>query len=116
MLNTERLVELRKRHSLTQNDVAIKLNTSRPNYVRYEKGNHQPPNETLTQLAKLFNVTTDYLLGQDNPLPEQKEKPAEIGERSLTRQEFIDFLDTLPEDQVAKLLSIARSIVHMYAR
>ena len=42
MLNRERLTALRKRAGLIQDDMAKLLNTSRPNYNRYENGNSQP--------------------------------------------------------------------------
>ncbi|QHJ74707.1 transcriptional regulator [Lactobacillus phage JNU_P1] len=34
-------------------------------YANYEYGRREPDLETTTKLAKLFNVSTDYLLGRD---------------------------------------------------
>lgn len=47
---------------MTQQDVADKLCIARVTYARYECGDHDPDFGTFVKIAKLFNVTTDYLL------------------------------------------------------
>lgn len=62
-----RLRSLRKsNHNMTQAQVAKKLGVATTTYASYEQGKREPDNNTLTKLAGLFNVTTDYLLG--NPV------------------------------------------------
>lgn len=53
----------RKRLQLTQEELAEKLNISQKSISKYETGARKPTFETLTNMAKLFNVSTDYLLG-----------------------------------------------------
>lgn len=73
MFNNERLKRLRKEAKLNQSDVALKLNIKRETYTRYETGTITPPPDVITVLAKLFEVSTDYLLSNTNdPTPPGK--------------------------------------------
>lgn len=58
----ERLRELRRRSTLTQKEIAAKLNISVSAYQYYESGKSQPNLERLVMLADMFDVSTDYLL------------------------------------------------------
>lgn len=48
---------------MTQEQVAGLLGVHRTTYNRYEKGLRSPDLETVSKLATIFGVTTDYLLG-----------------------------------------------------
>lgn len=58
-----RIKDLREDHDLTQQQVADYLNMKQPQYFRYEKGTRDVPSDVLIALAKLYNVSTDYILG-----------------------------------------------------
>jgi transcriptional regulator with XRE-family HTH domain len=53
----------RKKRNLTQKEIAGKLNIERAAYATYETGKNTPTTENIIKLAKIYNVTTDYLLG-----------------------------------------------------
>ena len=57
-----RLKELRISKNLTQEDLAKKINLSKANISKYEADLVEPSLETLSLLAKLFDVSTNYLL------------------------------------------------------
>lgn len=59
----KRIRELREDHDLTQQEVAAYLNMKQPQYFRYENGNRDIPSDVLVALSKLYNVSTDYILG-----------------------------------------------------
>lgn len=59
----ERLRELREKKRLSQAQVASRLNLSKSTISCYEANTRYPSFEVLTQLALLFNTTSDYLLG-----------------------------------------------------
>jgi transcriptional regulator with XRE-family HTH domain len=61
-----KLLELRLEKSLTQNQLAKKLNVSDATINRYEKGLREPNFNLLIQIARFFDVTTDYLLGLED--------------------------------------------------
>ena len=48
---------------LTQQKLANKLNLSKSSIASYENGSRRPSNKVLINISKLFNVSTDYLLG-----------------------------------------------------
>lgn len=55
--------DLREDADMTQQQVADYLGTSQTMYARYERGANELPIHHLLQLCKLYNVTSDYLLG-----------------------------------------------------
>ena len=58
--------DIRTRKNLTQADVANALGVSSVVYSRYETGSRQPSTEVLMQMADIFGVTVDYLLGRQD--------------------------------------------------
>lgn len=48
---------------MTQQNLANLLNIKQQSYIRYEYGTGEPSLDTLIKMAKIFEVTTDYLLG-----------------------------------------------------
>ena len=56
--------DIRIRKGLTQAEVAAAIGVSSVVYSRYETGSRQPSVDTLVQMADLFGVTVDYLLGR----------------------------------------------------
>ncbi|MGL5899018.1 MAG: helix-turn-helix domain-containing protein [Lactobacillaceae bacterium] len=62
----KRLRDLRIENHYTQETLADKLGISYKTIGSWERGTREPPIKTIRQLSKLFNVTTDYLLGKSN--------------------------------------------------
>ncbi|MDO4746434.1 MAG: helix-turn-helix transcriptional regulator [Bacillota bacterium] len=58
--------DIRVRKNLTQAQVANALGVSSVVYSRYETGTRQPSIDVIIQLADLFGVTVDYLLGRQD--------------------------------------------------
>ncbi len=58
--------DIRTRKNLTQAEVASALGVSSVVYSRYETGSRQPSIDILVQLADIFGVTVDYLLGRQD--------------------------------------------------
>lgn len=59
----KRLYELRTDHDMTQKQVADYLVCNRQVYARYENGLREIPVSMVIKLAKLYHVSTDYILG-----------------------------------------------------
>lgn len=81
-MKTENLKAARKKCNMTQKEVADFIGVGQSTYKNYECGLREPNCDTIIQLADLFHVTTDYLLGRisDNTNP-------------------LDQLNLLPEDR-----------------
>lgn len=60
----ERLKELRKESELTQKELADKLSISSSAVAMYERGNREPSFEIMEEIADLFNVDMNFLLGK----------------------------------------------------
>ena len=58
-----RLRDLREDHDFTQKFVANLLSFSHINYAKIERGEVALTADVLVQLSKLYDVSTDYLLG-----------------------------------------------------
>ena len=67
MLFHEKLKGCREEIGLTQAEVAERIAVSRSTYTRYERGDTEPDLATTLKLARLFGVTTDWLID-----PEEK--------------------------------------------
>lgn len=59
----KRLRDLREDSNYTQKQISELLYTTQPQYYRYESGQRDLPCELLVMLAKIYNVSTDYILG-----------------------------------------------------
>lgn len=102
-----RLKDLRLQHNLLQKDIAGMLNCSIPVYCRYEKGEREPPFETIQRLADFYGVTVDYLMGRDEvpapqptkPLPPPESIPEYLARLTPENRAFI-------EDMAKRLLAM----------
>lgn len=59
----ERLQELRKDHGLSQREFGEKLNLSPHTISSYERNCSEPKDEIKIKIAKIFDISLDYLLG-----------------------------------------------------
>ena len=61
----EKIQALRKSHSWSQEQLAERIGVTRQALSKWENGTAIPDTNNVVQLAKLFGVTTDYLLMED---------------------------------------------------
>lgn len=59
----QRICELRTALGWSQVELAKRLGVAKQTVSNWENDNIQPSIEMLMRLARLFNVTTDYMLG-----------------------------------------------------
>ncbi len=65
MLNIgERITQLRKQLNLSQDELAKKAEVSRTIIGNYERNTNTPSIEVLIKLAKVFNVSVDFIIGE----------------------------------------------------
>lgn len=69
----KRLRDLREDKDWTQQQIADMLFINRRTYSAYENGVNSMTPETLIKIAKIHNVSVDYILElTDNPIPYEK--------------------------------------------
>lgn len=62
----ENLIKLRKEKGMTQEELAFKIGVSRQSVSKWETGDCEPDISKLKELGKIFNVSIDYLLSEDD--------------------------------------------------
>lgn len=67
-----RIFELRTKRNLTQEAFAELIMVSRQAVQKWEKNVSLPDTEKLVRISKIFNVSTDYLLGTENFNPAEE--------------------------------------------
>ena len=76
----ENIVALRKSNSMTQIELAQRLDYSDKSVSKWERGESIPGVVVLKQIADIFGVTVDYLITDthvDNNAPSLEVKPAD---------------------------------------
>lgn len=62
----QRIRDLREDRDMTQTQVAKMLGMSQTGYSKYETGENDIPTQILIKLARFYNTSVDYLLGETN--------------------------------------------------
>jgi len=96
----QRIKYLRNHNLMTQEDLGKKLNVKKTTITNYESGFSEPEGEKLVELASIFDVSVDYLLGNVSV-----KYPIEELENKLT-------LRNLSSTQ---LDNVCNSILHYYS-
>jgi transcriptional regulator with XRE-family HTH domain len=60
----ERITQLRKAKNWSQDELAKEVESSRVMIGKYERGDNSPSIEVLLKLAKSFNVSVDFMMGE----------------------------------------------------
>lgn len=60
----EKLIKLRQKNSISQEELAKKLNVSKELVEEWELGKSKPNMDKIVEMASLFNVSTDQLLNE----------------------------------------------------
>ncbi len=61
-----RIRDLREDRDLNQTQIAKILGMSQTGYSKYETGENDIPTSVLIKLARFYNTSIDYLLGETN--------------------------------------------------
>lgn len=75
----QRMKELRIKHQLTQKEAAKALGIGQTTIANYENGTRVPDLEKTAEIAELFGVSVDYLIGREgySAAAEKKDSPAQ---------------------------------------
>lgn len=87
MILSEKILALRKKSGLSQEELAYQLEVSRQSVSKWESGASIPDLERIIKLSSIFGVSTDYLLKDEmetDPLPAAAIAEAEDGSACKT--------------------------------
>ena len=89
----EKLIELRKKQGLSQEELGYKLNVTRQTVSKWELGQTTPEMDKLIEMSKIFNISIDELINESDTTPNQnpiiEEKPIK---NKVGREKFLKFL------------------------
>lgn len=100
---SERVKKLRKDKKQSQNEVGIALGKSRETISKYELGQREPDPNVIAQLARHFNVSSDYILGISDDLENTPIDRSNL----ILRPELYDFESYLRYENFMPYLKLA---------
>ena len=93
----DRLIQLRKKHGYSQEELADKLGLSRQAVSKWERAEASPDTDNLICLAKLYNVSLDELLSTDQDVDQIVEEQVKKDDKESKGDKI-----TLEDDDGAK--------------
>lgn len=99
----ERITQLRKAKNWSQNELAKEIGSSRVIVGKYERGDNSPSVEVIVKLAKAFDVSVDYLLGEGMNATYDKEMVSRLDE-----------VESLPQDEKQRILHYMDLVIRDY--
>ncbi|WP_240661804.1 helix-turn-helix domain-containing protein [Paenibacillus xylanexedens] len=99
MIMSERIRQERENSELSQEALAVKLNMKRTNVANYEAGRVTPPSNVLRELATIFGVDADYLLGLSDIRKRYSSDNHQEVPNWATKKDKRDFKQLLTDDQ-----------------
>lgn len=112
----KRLVELMENADMTQIELAEKIGTTNVTISRYISGERCPRIEIIAQIAKVFNVSVDYLLGLPTSKTNQYVENESMVDlyKIVNRLGFLDSEHKLSKEQITlikKLLEANKDFI-----
>lgn len=107
----KKINELRKSSGMTQEELGKKLGVIKQTVSSWENDSSEPNHVATIALAKLFGVTTDYLLGAEGDTMGTEEKINEIAQRVGRNIRSIREQAGLSQDEFAEGFSVKQPTV-----
>ena len=115
MILADKIIALRKKEGLSQEELADKLGVSRQSVSKWEMAQSTPDLNRILKMSELFGVSTDYLLKEDAELPEPaptEEQPETVPPLThVSLKEANDFLRSNQRHAFLVALGVALCIV-----
>lgn len=98
----ERLRKARKRKGMSQMDVFDAVGISNKSLSRYEKDDSAPSPEVLMRLSRLYDVSSEYILGlttvmgHSSDTPQDGENLIDMTDNKASAQKLINFISASP--------------------
>ncbi len=103
----DRIKQIRIENKMSQEKFGKEVDLTKGTVSKFENGKAFPGRETIEKIAKRFNVTVDYLYGEN-------EKENIDADKYEKFKEIMSWLDPLPKDAedmaLDQMLAIAKSL------
>ena len=98
----KQIIQLRKAKKWSQEDLAKQIKASRIMIGNYERGDNTPSMEVIIKIARAFDVSIDYLLGEGENASFDKDTIRRLEEMeklpSEARQRIFHYVDLIIRD------------------
>ncbi len=117
MIFADKLIELRKKNGMSQEQLAEKMNVSRQSVSKWESASSVPDLNKIIVLSDIFNVSTDYLLKDEiEELPSKDvsysvDLPNDVSVRSVSMEEASEYLHTIKDNAKNLALGVVLCIL-----
>ncbi|MBM0045616.1 helix-turn-helix domain-containing protein [Anaerococcus sp. mt242] len=110
MILADKIISLRKKEGMTQEDLAIQIGVSRQSVSKWESSMAMPDLDKIIKLSKIFSVSTDFLLDDDLGMEqiivdEKVEDTSKLVDLDLLNQYYGAY------EKIARLISLATILV-----
>ena len=110
MILADKIISLRKKEGMTQEDLAGQVGVSRQSVSKWESSLSMPDLDKVVKLSQIFSVSTDFLLddslGMEQVIVDEKvEETSRIIDLDLLNQYYSAY------DKLAKFISLATILV-----
>lgn len=103
-----RLKELRAKYNYTQKYIAEYTGYGQTLVSKWEKHEREPDTETLIKLSNLFNVSVDYLIGNDTEEKHAQQRNAKV--LTQIQQEVTKKIAELPDSDVMRVFDFIQGL------
>ena len=108
----DKIIELRKQRGWSQEELAQQLGVTRQSVSKWEGAQSVPDIEKIVQMSRLFHVSTDYLLKEENdPLPSSETSSEYILSLDDTKRYLTLKKRAAPRVAIATFLCIVSPVV-----
>jgi transcriptional regulator with XRE-family HTH domain len=108
MLLGERIKRRREQLGISQQSMAESLKTSQNQIYRYEKGTNSPTAQVIIDIARILEVSTDWLLGISDIEPIKDESDLHPDERKM-----LALYRSIPPQKRERLLKVVSDSVSL---
>ena len=113
----EQLKKLRLEYDMTQKELADKINSSPSKVGMWEAGKRDPNTEDLILLCKIFDVSSDYILGKSEIRNPYREAPEQKTDEDIDLWlSKTDGYKELPEDDRLKIIEYAKFMLEKHKK
>lgn len=103
-----RIREVREQLGISQKDFAKSLGIKPTTYNGYETGMHDPKSDILVHIAKMYNVSIDYLLGISDVMFLKDTLPSNVNIQAV--HPLLTIYESLNEDGQEELMNYAKYV------
>lgn len=93
MILADKIIKLRKQSAWSQEELAEKMNVSRQSVSKWESANSIPDLNKIIMLSEIFDVSTDFLLKDENESFDEKKESKEPSVVQISMEQALKYVE-----------------------